>query len=376
MLLRKFFESDAAPLQISCSVFPAFGNNPSSKKSLMPGTPFLHANHSSDSKVIVYNSPSNSINSSTTLDLTVGRVFGSSILLSKLNNPEELSKKDFIYEIKPDHDGKILLEADSSGKKIYYIESLEEIHSPENINLLCDAKSSLGRLGIMSDDKNFEYRRHSPRAKVISSVQPFAFPIIITPGKSSIVAAAARMRNSDFLSSEEVIKSDEIRLLESGNEVNKASRLSPDGLTMHFNTHIAYRAKRYPEPIDIDSPLKYNPEDYFDVIEGNGRLILDPKRFYLLGTNEEISLGNVFGYITRQTATTGSDLWVHFAGQIREGFRGEITMECLSQNKRLIEKGDYAGFVKFDSIDSLGTPYNGVYQNQRAPTLPRFFTNF
>ena len=143
---------------------------------------------------------------------------------------------------------------------------------------------------------------------------------------------------------------------------------------MTLSTHLAYRAKDCTEPIDMDAVNKLDPNLYFEIQEGNHTLAMDARRFYLAGTQEVIAIGNVCGRISRESHISGTGLWSHFAGYVMPGFTGPITLECYSLGKRTLKKGHPAGFVIFDEVEGeINNLYNGSYQNQQVPKLPKMF---
>jgi len=127
------------------------------------------------------------------------------------------------------------------------------------------------------------------------------------------------------------------------------------------------------EPINMQERRTIDPQRYFERIVGNGEIELEPARFYLFGTREEVILGNVVGRLAREHALSGTGLWNHFAGFFMKGFRGPITLETWSLNGRVVEDGEPAGTVEFDEVEGEGGEYAGEYQHQEVPKLPKMF---
>ncbi len=126
-------------------------------------------------------------------------------------------------------------------------------------------------------------------------------------------------------------------------------------------------------PFDVRDEL--DPDEYFDFVEtSKGYIDLDRFVFYLMGTQENISLGNVGGRISREHQFSGTGLWGHFAGWINPGFFGGITMEVWSLNDRRIKLNDVAGVVTFDEIEGLISENTSThYLGQEVPKLPKMF---
>ncbi|MDP3881532.1 MAG: 2'-deoxycytidine 5'-triphosphate deaminase [Nanoarchaeota archaeon] len=298
-----------------------------------------------------------------------------------LDQLRELAKRGEVKKAKPNAEGKILLTGDPAGNNVYFIVSHETIKLPSDLSLLIDSKSSTGRLACMCIDKSrlaLEMEHTSP---VIVSAQPYWADLEIEPGKSSLVQAILRYRHSPFMTREDILKDGEnISYYHKGEKLDlpRVAHFAKEGMAMTFSTGLAFRGKekrRLPGPIDVDAKGTYNVRDYFDTLEGNGELEILPRRFYLMGTQEEIRLGGVCGILSRETPDTGTGLWGHFAGVIWQGFAGEITMEVRSESRRLISQGDFAGFLQFDKLEKWnpGAGYCGNYQNQKVPKAPKMF---
>jgi len=299
-----------------------------------------------------------------------------------VNHLRSLSVRGDIKQIELGN-GKIVLEPSIDGKNIYYIASLEKVHLPNDLSLLVDAKSTSGRLGCMCIDRSQKHLESGVEGPVIVSAQPYAFPIEIEMGKSKLFHAILRYRGSSFMSRDEVLKDEEkvVALFEKDKELclNDNGRFGKDGLAMTFSAKKALRAKlpgEIPGPVRLDGVREYDMRDYWDVIEGDEEIEMEPKRFYLFGTEERIRLGDACGVLSRENGETGTGLWSHFAGFIWPGYEGPITMECRSESPRVISKGDYAGFVQLDKLETSlddGEKYSGSYQHQEVPKAPKMF---
>ncbi len=316
------------------------------------------------------------------VDLRIGEVFRGSCL-RRIDDEEHLSQlvsEGSLKRVKP-RNGKIVLEPSYNGKNVYFVKSVERISLPLELDIVVDARSTAGRLGLLCDDVSFRSRVFESNP-VIVGVRSYAFPVEIEQGKSSIFQGIFRYKDSPYMTQEQILSSDgAIELFSQKKKLSlkENRRVSENGLYISFSTGVICRARKLKEiqgPINIDAPAGgYETKDYFDVLGGNDEFLMEAKRFYLLGTNERVSLGNVLGVISRDSPKTGTGLWGHFAGNIWPGFNGEITMECRSETPRVIVSGDYAGFISFDLLESKNGErgYKGSYQNQRAPRAPKMF---
>lgn len=280
-------------------------------------------------------------------------------------------------------EGKFVFDPDPEGNRVYYVVSFEElVNFPKELSLFVDAKSTTGRVGVMCTDVCRAALRESGTSPIIVAVQPYVFPIEVSIGKTRLVQAVLRLSDSPYMSREEVLRKGVVGLFEGEEEIDLTTngRLGENGLLMTYSTSKAFRArlaKDVPFPIDMDVRGRYNPNDFFEVIEGNNNLLMEKGRFYLLGTRERIALKGACGILSRESYDTGTGLWGHFAGIIHPGFNGGITMECRSSSNRLVKEGDPGGFVSLDrlegSFDEEKEGYRGKYQGQVSPTLPKMF---
>lgn len=268
-------------------------------------------------------------------------------------------------------------QADSSGRRVYYILNFEEIVLPEEYGAVIDSKSTTGRAGGMCHDVRSREDKQLPirRFSFPMVFQPYAFPILLRAGKTSLAQMIIRFQGSDFVKNCVKDLEGKVEIWRDSRKLDLAEVVGPDGLEMTFSTKRVYRAKqKVPEALDLTLKEHYKWEDYFDLIDGNGEVEMEPHRFYLFGTREEIRMGNVCGRLSREHHHTGTGLWSHFAGFFMPGYAGEITLECLSTTKRVIGEGEPAGLVIFDEVSGSNVSlYRGEYQGQKAPRLPKIF---
>jgi len=317
------------------------------------------------------------------LDLTVGEEIYAGTLRGKIEGIEELrrlEKQGKLERIKPDPDGRLILKHDPSGNSVYYIVSDEIFTLPGDLDLRIDARSTIGRLGVMCSDVSKQYIRGGNTSPVITTAQPYAFDIEVKIGESRLVQAILRYRQSPFMTQKDVLEdTGNIQLIQNNAPIPTRERMEEDGLTMTYDTRFALATKRnIRTPINVDAQAgAYEVKDFFEEIRpSNGELRMEGERFYLLRTKEIIRLGNVCGILSRENKYTGTGLWGHFAGFIWPQFTGPITMECRSESPRIVSNGDPAGFVLFGKLERELSPaegYTGSY-NEINPLAPKMFT--
>ncbi|MBD3252515.1 hypothetical protein GF386_02185 [Candidatus Pacearchaeota archaeon] len=277
-----------------------------------------------------------------------------------------------------------VLHPNADGENVYYIVGFEGLGLSDSLELLIDSRSTTGRVGCMT-----HFAGVTPEGNLITAVQPYSFPVKITCGKTCLSQAAVRYRDSPFMTNDDIRDSGEISFFEEGSDLERKlslanqgylrRSLNSQGLKMKFKTSLVYRARPYHKdmaPIDMDGTNNLDPEEYFELIEGNSEIRADRKTLYLLGSQGIISLRKAFGILSReQGVITGTGAWSHLAGFIQPYWTGQITMEYYSHEVRRIINGSGAGFVRFDAIegDCKEPEEEGSYQHQVAPALPKMF---
>ena len=263
-----------------------------------------------------------------------------------------------------------VMEHDPEGNKVYYVTSFESVSIPSSLEILIDSKSTTGRVGGMSHEVGYDNKT----GEIIKLIQLYSFPLKVTCGKTSLSQAVIRYKGSKYLETEKILSGDFVAFEEDGQSIKE--NITPRGLSMNFSTDLIYRARKCDIPVDMDARGTIDPKDYWERIEGNSKVTLDAKTLYLFGSLGKIKLGAVCGLLSREEQVlTGTGTWGHFAGIFQPFWKGGVTMEVYGFSKREICRGDRAGIVIFDEIEvEGGRTYEGSYQNQRPPMLPKMFS--
>lgn len=183
-----------------------------------------------------------------------------------------------------------------------------------------------------------------------------------------------RYLGSEYAKREEIVK----RGLVSFEGIELKDSLDPLGVVIRFDTSMAYVARRTNDSIDM-SAVGLDWRNWWKEIEGNSEMVLDEKKLYLLGSQGAIGLNAACGIISKEMRVfNGVGGFGCLAGIIQPGFFGEITMESYFNSKTQIRTGDVAGCVLVDPVvgkvpESDVGNYDGGYQGQCAPRLPKMF---
>ena len=320
----------------------------------------------------------------TSLDLTVGEeIYECSVIYPHINltRLRDLAGRGEAKRHCLKQDEEFVFYPEAQGEcKIYYVVSEEEVTLPDFLRIFIDSKSTLGRLGcICHGTTDSSHLRNA--SKIIAAVRPYFFPIKARAGKSKLFQAAFTTNGDSHMSRERLLKSSKLDVYVGEKKIKIEEASQEDGLNLTYSTSRFYVSKaisrrdlRRVEPIDVDAKnLDWRP--YFEFQEGNGEIITEPRRLYLLGTREELRFREVCGRIERAPGGELSGCWGQFAGIVQAGFYGRITMEYMTHERRAIPHGGLAGRVEMDEIfgevDLKSAKRS--YCNQDAPALAKVF---
>ncbi|MDP3995500.1 MAG: 2'-deoxycytidine 5'-triphosphate deaminase [bacterium] len=266
------------------------------------------------------------------LDLTLGsRVYRTSS--SFLPKPDEriadiLAERTlYDFELKPG----TILEPNSS----YVIPLNEYVDLAPGLYAYSNPKSSIGRVGLFvrllcDRTPRFDYIPPGYKGQLYLEVMPLDFVVRIHP---NLAANQVRFRAvGDYLAGEADIRlaHSKYGLLfnQSGTPVLQNMLAVENGgvmLTVDLDSRdiIGYRAKHdATKAIDLGLIGEHEPEDFWEPIAKpkSGELILVPNNFYLLATQERISIPPCFSGEVASYDPQSGELRSHYAGFADPGF--------------------------------------------------------
>ena len=180
------------------------------------------------------------------------------------------------------------------------------------------------------------------------------------------------MKQSDLLDGNEV------ELWEDGHRLDLKERIDGFGLRLTYATNLFLRAKKKVKgPIILGAPKgNYKVEDYYEIIEGDGEFIINPRDFVLGATAERIVQRGCCGILSRQVPKTLTGLVPHLAGFINPYWGGTITTEMMASSRVCIERGMDAMYLLFHEFAGpKGEKEEGSYldQGKPIPQPPKMF---
>jgi dCTP deaminase len=264
----------------------------------------------------------------------------------------------------------------------------EQLALPKGFSAKFSPKSSTGRddvfVRVLADGvPRFDRVPEGYRGRLYLEITSLSFQVRICPGLSLV---QMRICNGDArLNSKEVaIAHSEhgIFLTKDGDVIpTRDLHLAEHGAYMHVDLDrdiVGFAARKHVSHVLTLFKSEDNGAlDYWEPIRrpSNGKLVLDPDRFYLLATKERVRVPNdLCGDIAPYDASTG-EFRTHYAGFFDPGFGGEIGITGVLEVRgrempHRISDGDPICLMVFERVGSVENPYSGHYQNP-GPSLSK-----
>ena len=260
---------------------------------------------------------------------------------------------------------------------VYVVPLMEHLALPEGVQAVANAKSSTGRLDLLTrviTDGGVEFDRVAPgyAGPLYAEICPRSFSVLVRPGM--------RLNQIRFRAGQAVLCDDALRALHSDTPlVDGDSAVIDEGLGFSVDlrpatgTLVGYRAKPHAGVIDLDRIGHYAPADYWEEVHAeNGHIILDPGAFYILVSREAVHIPPQYA------AEMVGEFRVHYAGFFDPGFghaaaggagsRGVLEVRC-HEAPFVLEHGQIVGRLVYEKMDQVpdqlyGTGIASNYQGQ------------
>jgi dCTP deaminase len=293
--------------------------------------------------------------------------------------------------------------------RAYLIPLIEHLDLPPTVRARANPKSSTGRLDVFTrviTDHGFQFDEVRPgyRGPLYLEVVPLSFAVQVRQGLAlnQLRLSVGRARLTD----EEVRAMHDVAplLYRRGAPVPDEQLATADGLFLSLDLrgdehrHVGYRAKQNTPRLSVAGVRTHRVEDYWEPItsEAGNRIVLDPERFYLLLSEESVSVPpNVAAEMTAVDPTSG-ELRTHYAGFFDPGFGYSADQRLLGSRAALevrahdvpfmIEHGQRVCKLTFERMvaeperlygDGVGSHYQGQVDtlskhfHRVGPTPPR-----
>ena len=246
---------------------------------------------------------------------------------------------------------------------VYVVPLLENLNLPKGMTAAASAKSSIGRLDLMTrviTDHGIEFDRVQDgySGPLFAEICPQSFSVVAQPGQllTQIIFRQGRTALSD----------DELRAVHGRTPIVSGDPVISDGLGFSVDLRpaaddlVGYRAKRHTGVVDLSRLAHYDPAEYWEEVRTTrGRIILDPGAFYILVSREAISIPpDCAAEMAPYLAMVG-EFRVHYAGFFDPGFgydgaggsgsRGVLEVRC-HEAPFVLEHGQIVGRLVYERM--------------------------
>ena len=214
---------------------------------------------------------------------------------------------------------------------IYLAELQEVVAIPEGLTGKANPKSTTGRLDVFTrlvteGNNRFDQIRAGYAGRLYAEIVPRAFPIIAQAGTALLQLRLVEGEcaiEDDALQSEHAenplawTNSEPVRPGHFDGGLNISVRLESND-----DSPVAYRARPNTPCIDMAARNRYEPENFWEPIrpDSNGKLILNPGDFYLLGSAETVRIGPDQAAEMVPYDPAVGEFRIHYAGFFDPGF--------------------------------------------------------
>jgi dCTP deaminase len=246
---------------------------------------------------------------------------------------------------------------------VYLVPLQESLDLPADIQAVANAKSSTGRLDLLTRtviDKGVEFDRipKGYRGPLYAEICPRSFSILVRPGM--------RLNQIRFRRGRSILSDAELHALHEAQELVTGPAYIEDGLgfsvdlSPNSDNIVGYRAKPHSGVIDLDRIGAYDPAEFWDELRGDrGHVILDPGAFYILVSREAVHIPpDCAAEMAPYMALVG-EFRVHYAGFFDPGFghaaaggngsRGVLEVRC-HEAPFVLEHGQRVGRLIYERM--------------------------
>ena len=246
---------------------------------------------------------------------------------------------------------------------VYVVPLMESLKLPEGVQAVANAKSSTGRLDLLTrtiTDGGVEFDRIAPGydGPLYAEICPRSFSVLVRPGM--------RLNQIRFRQGQAALSDADLRALHEASPLVSGEALIADGLGFSVDlapqkgTLVGYRAKPHTGVIDLDLIGHYAPEDYWEPIHtSEGRIILDPGAFYILVSRESVTIPPECAAEMAPYLAMVGEFRVHYAGFFDPGFghdaaggqgsRGVLEVRC-HEAPFVLEHGQVVGRLVYERM--------------------------
>ena len=266
---------------------------------------------------------------------------------------------------------------------VYVVPLMESLALPDGVQAVANAKSSTGRLDLLTrtiTDEGVEFDRIAPgySGPLYAEICPRSFSVLVRPGM--------RLNQIRFRKGQSVLSDLALTALyEAETLVNGGPAVISDGLGFSVDLKpaegdlVGYRAKPHTGVIDLEKLGHYAPSEFWEELRTtNGQLILDPDAFYILVSREAVHIPPNYAAEMAPFLAMVGEFRVHYAGFFDPGFghdaaggtgsRGVLEVRC-HEAPFVLEHGQIVGRLVYEQMDQSPSQLYGAgiksnYQGQ------------
>lgn len=265
---------------------------------------------------------------------------------------------------------------------VYVVPLRESLDMPEGMHAVANAKSSTGRLDLLTRtivDGGTEFDRVPTgySGPLYAEICPRSFSVLVRPGM--------RLNQIRFRQGQAVLDDTELHSLHSQTPLVDGDAVISDGLGFSVDLKpatgslVGYRAKPHTGIIDLDKIGGYDPAEYWEEVHAaEGRIILDPGAFYILVSREAVHIPPAYAAEMAPYLAMVGEFRVHYAGFFDPGFghdaaggagsRGVLEVRC-HEAPFVLEHGQIVGRLVYEKMSQIpdqlyGSGIKSNYQGQ------------
>ena len=246
---------------------------------------------------------------------------------------------------------------------VYLVPLMETLALPEGITAVANAKSSTGRLDLLTrliTDEGVEFDRipEGYQGPLYAEICPRSFSVLVRPGM--------RLNQIRFRAGQATLSDAELKILHQQEPLVDGAAVIDHGLGFSVDLRaregdlVGYRAKPHTGVIDLDRIAHYHaPEFWEEVRTREGRIILDPGAFYILVSREAVTIPPDHAAEMAPYLAMVGEFRVHYAGFFDPGFghglagghgsRGVLEVRC-HEAPFALEHGQVVGRLVYERM--------------------------
>lgn len=267
---------------------------------------------------------------------------------------------------------------------VYVVPLMESLALQPDVNAVANAKSSTGRLDLLTrtiTDGGTEFDRISAgyHGPLYAEICPRSFSVLVRPGM--------RLNQIRFRQGQSVLSDSELQNVHEETPLVNGPAVIDDGLGFSVDLRpekgdlVGYRAKPHTGVIDLDLLGYYDPAEYWEEVRSkDGQIILDPGAFYILVSQEAVTIPPQFAAEMAPYLAMVGEFRVHYAGFFDPGFgfadaggagsRGVLEVRC-HEAPFVLEHGQVVGRLVYEKMaDQPAQMYGaGIASNYQGQGL-------